>query len=662
MSKATKFFTVTNQMMIAYEYNQWQSLGMSALSSEDSLSYHNLYLYKELNGNYALLNNPVSYLDNQNNNILNTKFGDQNDSTYYYLGYFTGSMKDKKDIVSNDFVSKTLKDLYNNGKISALDTDLDEDLLNIDLSKSTKTVYKIYNQGQIAYDTIRVYLLTGFVFNNISGMGIKVKAKTKNNNINNFNKEYVTLLNYIFFKDRLQDKITWLSNPLYMNSKFYDRYIEISVPDAYYLGTESNKTDSTKELINALNIDSNCDLYIEFSTISDGNIENIDQTNLINTTYSDLIHTSSILLDPIVTASLKPKSNSDLFNLRIYEDSETHNVIYYPVFGEGNEAIDFNIDIMMNIENGRIPLVERGFYDNNEGYEEFTDEYGLDACRWVIINELSVTYEYKNIYINENDDFQDIISTRTQIFTNTIDYTNKTSSDGQFWRSTFIPNIPNIPTQQCQRIIINYICRLQNRLNGAEVIRSGGLTINDPKSKYNNSKFINVSNINTWKIVNRIEKGNRISIVNNQEGVNEKYIRSYYNSNDIIIQDVNNNITATQGQLTLRLFRSTTDYAFKLYDISSNNTRIPHNLSGPYKYKLIFPTTSGVNLEISPKLDTKETTTNLGIGSLLFTITDEQVKEIMKVAMNDRYFAIICDSTNLGTNSTTLYEGNVAYY
>ena len=79
MSKITKFFQVTNQMLLSYEYNQWNSIGMAALDGSDSLTYHNIFLYKQLDGNYALLDNPESTLENQNNNILNTKFGDRNE-------------------------------------------------------------------------------------------------------------------------------------------------------------------------------------------------------------------------------------------------------------------------------------------------------------------------------------------------------------------------------------------------------------------------------------------------------------------------------------------------------------------------------------------------------------------------------------------------------
>ena len=660
MSKITKFFQVTNQMLLSYEYNQWNSIGMAALDGSDSLTYHNIFLYKQLDGNYALLDNPESTLENQNNNILNTKFGDTENSDYYYIGYFTGQYKDKKDVVSNDFVAKSLNSLYNKNHILAFDSNTEKAALNIDSSQIK--VFKLYQEGQCAYDSIKIYLLTGFVFNNIQGISIKVKAPTKNNLLGNYKNDYVTLLNYVFLKDRLQDKVTWMSNPLYMNSKFYDRYIEIKVPDAYYLGTNNNVTSSLSDLMSFLNIDPTGNLIIEFSSISEENLTSISQNQLLNNTFDYITGTSEFTLDPIVSATLKPKSNTDLFNIRIYEDQDNHNIIYYPVYGEGTEAIDFNIDVMYNIENGRIPFIETGFYDEDEDYDEFIDQYGISACRWMIINELSITYEYTNIYINTNDDLNNVISSKTEIFSNTIDYSNKTSSDGQFWRQKFIPHIQENPGQVCTRIIINYVCRLQNRLNGAEVIRSGGLIIDNAESKYNDDvKFINVSNINKWKIINKLDNSPKVITNSLSTKTTEKYIRTYYENTDIIIQDVFNNVTATQGQLTLKLYKTTNNYNFRLYNMNSQNIRVPHDLTGPYNYKLKFPLLNNATLEIDPIISTTESTSNLGIGSLLFRITDEQVKNIMSVTSENRYFAIICNSNDSSVTSSTLYEGKVSY-
>lgn len=662
MSKSTKFFQVTNQMLVQYQYNPWESIGMVGLDAEDSLSYHNIFLYKQLDGNFALLDNPENSLPSQNNNILNTKFPDVNDEKFYYLGWFSGSFKDDKDIVSNDFVASTLRSLCNKGYISSF-SNADLAVLGTSENNSKNAeCFRIFQNGQVPYDTIRVYLLTGFVFNGIEGMAIRVKAKTNNNSLENYKNEYVTLLNEVFFKDRLQQKVNWLPNPLYMNSKFYDRYIEIKVPDAYYFGYPNNKTSVNQELFDILNIDYSGNLILEFATISSDNVQSIDQLSMVNRKYDELIGTTSIELDPVVRAVLKPKSNSDLFNVRIYEDPSTHFVNYYPVFGEGTDAVDLSLDVMLNIENGRIPLIDKGFYDSNEGWEDFTEQYGMDACRWVVLNELSVTYEYQSMYIDENDALSDVISSRTEVFSNMIDYTNKTSSDGRFWRQEFIPHIQDIAGQKCTRVIIGYTCRLQNRLNGTEIIRNAGLVIEDADSKFNdNAKFLNVSNINKWKVVNRnMSSASVVTQVVEQQKA-EKFIRSYYQSNDLLIQDTNSNVTATQGQLTLQLYKTTHNYGFRLFDVNAMNNRVPHDLSGPYTYKLRFPLSDGTTLDIAPLVSTSESQSNLGIGQLLFTVTGDEANRIMSVSQQDRFFAIICDNEGNATSSSVLYEGKVSW-
>jgi hypothetical protein len=52
----------------------------------------------------------------------------------------------------------------------------------------------------------------------------------------------------------------------------------------------------------------------------------------------------------------------------------------------------------------------------------------------------------------------------------------------------------------------------------------------------------------------------------------------------------------------------------------------------------------------------------LGVGQLVFYITEQQVKRIMAVPAAERYFAITTDTDKNDQQLSTLYEGKVAYY
>ena len=95
-------------------------------------------------------------------------------------------------------------------------------------------------------------------------------------------------------------------------------------------------------------------LIINFATVSEGNLTSTDPN----------IYASTFHQDPINQIAIKYKSNSDYFNVRIYEDTDNKEIVYYPVYGEGNNVVELSDDIMRRIENNEIPLVSEAFYDN----------------------------------------------------------------------------------------------------------------------------------------------------------------------------------------------------------------------------------------------------------------------------------------------------------
>ena len=110
--------------------------------------------------------------------------------------------------------------------------------------------------------------------------------------------------------------------------------------------------------------------------------------------------------------------------------------------------------------------------------------------------------------------------------------------------------------------------------------------------------------------------------------------------------------------MTLYLKHTSSNYLFRLYNLNADNIRVPYDLTGPFRYILVFPTLSGSKIKIRPNADSNAL--NLGIGQLVFYITEENVKLIMNVPVADRYFAIITDTDNNDSTSSTLYEGKVA--
>jgi hypothetical protein len=129
--------------------------------------------------------------------------------------------------------------------------------------------------------------------NSIAGYSLKVKAKvTAVSAINEDNRkivkrinDYLTLLDWYMPKELLKTKIHWLSNPLYMNSCFYDRYIEIKFPAPLDCALNNRNIDYVYEyhdengetIFMRGNIDKNADILIEFATVQPDYVTLVDK-------------------------------------------------------------------------------------------------------------------------------------------------------------------------------------------------------------------------------------------------------------------------------------------------------------------------------------------------------------------------------------------------
>jgi len=122
--------------------------------------------------------------------------------------------------------------------------------------------------------------------NNIGGYSIKVKGKVINTSaaidptdpesdiLVNRVDDYIYLLNWYMPKEELKNNIQWLSTPLYLNSKFYDRYIEIKLPSAQDIAVNHRNIDYIYRYVDDENtyylrgtIDKFSNLIIEFATV-----------------------------------------------------------------------------------------------------------------------------------------------------------------------------------------------------------------------------------------------------------------------------------------------------------------------------------------------------------------------------------------------------------
>ena len=632
MAIQSKFFQITGQILLEYKTDQYTILRNSTGSS-----VKNYVLYKGVDGNqYCLLD--------ENRQTALYQYNDK--STQYYAGI------DSSIEVANNRVSLPYgHDIYVENSEFQIGT-----LIN-DVNNEEE------RESQLYCDTIRLYILSGYIMNNIGGYSLKVKSKvikaegdySEDEKIVKRINEYLYLLNWYKPKEELKDCIKWLDNPLYLNSKFYDRYIEITLPSAQDIAINRRnidylyeyEEDNEKRYLRGT-IDKFSNIIIEFATVSNDNIKYDDVNNSLGP--------SSFILDNVKQMSIYPDSNANNFGVKLYEDVTTHSIIYHPTYGDGFYVEPLNIEIMSKINNGEIPLVAYSEYDSlNDGMDDFIEMYGADVFKWIIINELSVTYNYDRIYHldNSNSDEEIEVESYTDFYTNTIDYSHKSLDDGDFYVTKFVPYIKERLNMNCKSIVVQYNCHLYNRMNGIDIVRSASMTIKNPY-KYVLTT-IDTANVINYKIVNKIEKNNVVISNNNQQQVNTKIIREFYDVTELVANDGSNNIYA-QGKLTLKLNHSGSNYLIKLYTINKDNTRIPYDLTGPWKYKLVFPSVTGGTIDIFANMDNDKT--NYGNGSLSFYISKDSAGAIMSVPASERYFSLMIDND---ANNSVIYEGRVEW-
>jgi hypothetical protein len=339
-------------------------------------------------------------------------------------------------------------------------------------------------------------------------------------------------------------------------------------------------------------------------------------------TYSTIfdILDDEYVLDEQINVQLPVTSAADNFNCFISESTVGDYIEYYAMWGSNIIGDHIN-----DIESGRIALYTSN--NPNDNYTEFTETYGTNARKWIIIHEISV-YEH--------------IPGGTSLLTQKYAFTQDSNfSTPNYFR----PILANADIASSYSI--QYTCRLTNRMDGTQIIRKASFSSFDPKKYGLTFTRLNADNIIPYKVFNKVEaeKAN-ILMSSNVEKV--KYIKVFYDTTKIVMNAFNEVFTQGTGPLFLKSFDSV--YKFKFERISTSGDRVNVDLSRAYNYKLLFKLDDNTKIEVSP---TYSTNMNTAIGEIEFKLTEDQLTTLKKQKNND--YSIIVVNPN-GT-TYTFYEG-----
>lgn len=449
-------------------------------------------------------------------------------------------------------------------------------------------------------DTLKLHIVSGYNFDDIAGFLLQVRALDNSVNL-------VDLANFTYAKQSEtygNNVVKFAVNTLYLGNRFYDKYVEFKIPSIQTLGNQA----LSAAIESLLNIKSLSDVYLTYSSIPE----------IINNAYT---------IDEIINLQLPVTSSADNFNCFIAESTEGDYIEYYALWN--GEIIG---SYMSDIESGKIKLYTSN--NPNDNYEEFSSTYGTSARKWVIIHEISVYEQLAGIG-------------NTSLLTQKFSFTQ----DGDFSiPNYFRPILRNADIDASY--VIQYTCRLNNRMDGTQIIRKASFASQDPKKYGLKFTRLNIDNIIPYKIFNRIEA----ETVNTKSGMGiekTKYVKIFYDTTNVLLSANNEVYPQGTGPLFLKSYEST--YKFKFEKLDSNNNRVNVDLSGAYNYSLYFKLADNTNIEVGPTYSTNMNTT---IGELEFKLTETQVDKLL--AQTNNSYNIIIKNPN-GT-SYSFYQGTFYNY
>jgi hypothetical protein len=457
-----------------------------------------------------------------------------------------------------------------------------------------------------AHDTVKVHIISGYNFDDIAGFLLQVRAEDSSLNL-------VDLINFTYIK---QDEIRtggvtkFSANALFLGSKLYDKYVEFKIPSVYALGNDTfGGFDSS--LGQFLNVKPLSDVHITYSTVP-----TIQSSATTDNVYS---------LVEEVDLQLPVTSTADRFNSFIAQSTEGDYIEFYATFDE--QIIG---QYMGDIESGRIALYTSN--NPNDNYDSFSETYGTDAAKWVLIHELFV-YEHFG---------------SSSILTQKFSFTQENNfSQANYFR----PVLQNADIDSS--FTIQYICRLTNRMDGSQIIRRSAFSSTDPKKYGLRFTRINVNNIIPYKVFNRIDQ-TQPNIMQTGLKPQTKFVKVFYDTTEVLMNQKNEVYPQGIGPLMLRKSDSVYKFKFEKYNEESDE-RENVDLSGAYNYGLLFVLDDESKLEVGPTYSMNMNTT---VGELEFKLSESQVERLLK--QKDKTYAIIIKNPD-GT-SYNFYEGQYYSY
>ena len=483
----------------------------------------------------------------------------------------------------------------------------------------------IYNKSNynIAYDTIRLHIISGYSFNDIYGILIQVSTLNDDGNI-------INLANWLY-KD--SDREYVYEKPIIINNKVFDKYIEFKIPSIQFIrGIEYDESidDDIMRLKKELNLKENnisnisiCYSFIEKDVIEKEYDEDINNKKEIGFKFT---------LSQNLYLQIPYNSQSDNFNLFLEEATDGDYFNYYTTW------CDYPLNSsIVSMFNTKIKLYESK--NVNELYDSIYDERE-EKSNWIVIHELTTSFYG---YPNENNKVSKVLPDEN--YSITQEFENFEYEKNVFKYKPIISD--NINANLISNIFINYTAKLINRIDGTQIVRHGSLTTNNIRRYVTTLDRLNTKNFNNYSVYNKIIK-EETKLNNKNSLIKNRYVKVFYNVNDIVLDSLNGEMNSG----TIKFLKSTSTYKFVFKLKDENGKRKNIDLSDLNTYALVYRDITGKENQI---YCTFSSNMNLMNGELEFNLTKNHIEKMMNSDSN--YFDIVI--YNADGSMSTLFE---SYY
>lgn len=479
------------------------------------------------------------------------------------------------------------------------------------------------NDDVIPYDTIKVYYISGYHLNESYGMNLKVS-------VNDDGGKKVILANLLFNKESVID-YTYLTKPLFVSNRIYDKYIEIKIPSVKYICNNYNKkSDNGGNLAYLLNVSQNTPIRIEYADVFDSNVtpySNIDQGTydvVSNLNSEEAITNDAILFtyDDVLSTSLPQNANSDNFTSKIEVKKN------YIEFAGYWKDVPLSVSIV-NDFNVKYPL-----YDVK--YKRAVDYYNADAdnsSEWIVYHDIFTSFYDDNGTIVDGK----VVPKYTQNYTFTQTFFSTLNEQTIFKYRPIIEEDITITS-----ILFDYQCRLVNIKDDVQFLRTAsyGITGNNVSDYFTNTIRLDGLNVDTYNVFNKINQIEQKIEGSFNKNVQTKYTKVFYNSNDIVLD--NNGDYMSGAQYSMNLSNSPKNYKFIFRKYDKDGVLTIMDLSDSV-YKLYTRSSKGEDIVIEP---TYSTNMNSVLGEVEFYISKSNILKLKGVSKENRFMSIVVVNTD----------------